>query len=237
MSKILLLEDSEESQVIILNALGREHQITVSESVEQACSLLRQDRFELILLDLTLPERDGYSLLSELETSFPDLEVPVICISSREKDADKVAAFSLGAEDYLVKPFSVAELRARVNAKLRKAGRRREASTAVTIGDLRLNRDSWQAAVRSTTGWTDLGLTPTEFKLLFHLASQPDRVYTREQLLTAVWNNDAEVFDRAVDVHICSLRRKLEVSDVQIKAVRGVGYTCAVGARRKPAAA
>src|SRR5262249_6623062 len=136
-------------------------------------------------------------------------QIPVICLTGKTETASKVAAFTLGVEDYIVKPFDTIELRVRVEAKLKKIQRARNKSDHLVVGRLQIDRDNYTVHVTEASSRREISLTPTEFKLLCHLARQPERVFSREQLMTAVWGNDAEVFDRAVDVHMSGVRRKL----------------------------
>lgn len=223
MNHILLVEDSPEFQKLVSRSLGH-HKITIAGSVDEASSLLRETRFDLVLLDISLPKRDGYALLSEIQSD-PELSgIPVICLTGKNEVTDKVTAFSLGADDYIVKPFHPIELKARVDGRISKRGRRAESESVLKVANLEIDRSTHRAIVRDAGGAREVRLTQTEFKLLCVLVTRPDQVYSRDQLLVAAWGEDADVLDRAVDVHLCSLRKKLGGCGSAIEAVPGVGY-------------
>jgi DNA-binding response OmpR family regulator len=220
---ILLVEDSPEFQKLVSRSLGH-HKITVAESVDEASRLLRQTRFDLVLLDISLPKRDGYALLSEIQSDAELSGVPVICLTGKTEVTDKVTAFSLGADDYIVKPFHPIELKARVDGRLNKHGRRVESESLLKVANLEIDRTTHRVTVRDGRAEREVKLTQTEFKLLCLLVARPEQVYSRDQLLVAAWGEDADVLDRAVDVHLCSLRKKLGVCGAAIEAVPGIGY-------------
>lgn len=223
MNHILLVEDSPEFQKLVSRALGH-HRVTVAGNVDEASRLLRASRFDLVLLDISLPKRDGFALLSEIQSDSELCGIPVICLTGKTEVSDKVAAFSLGADDYVVKPFHPIELKARVDGRISKCGRRAESESVLKVGILEIDRSTHRAMVRDSGRAREVKLTQTEFKLLCVLVSRPDQVYSRDQLLVAAWGEDADVLDRAVDVHLCSLRKKLGSCGSAIEAVPGVGY-------------
>jgi DNA-binding response OmpR family regulator len=146
-------------------------------------------------------------------------DIPVMCVSGRVNLTDKVTAFSLGADDYITKPFDPIELRARVSSKIRRH-RRRVESPVLRVGPIEIDRARHLISIKGS----EVEVTQTEFKLLCALAKRPNQVYTRDQLLIAVWGENADVLERVVDVHLCSLRRKLGTCSRFVKAVPGVGY-------------
>lgn len=224
MTQILLVEDAVEYQLIAQEALGSLFKVTIVDRVEKAIEFLDNNTVDLILLDLSLPTQDGYSLLARLQSNEKTAEIPVMCITSRSQVADKVAAFSLGVDDYIVKPYNLIELRARVEAKMKKLRRRSEQNEIIAHGDLRINCDLHQVLAQTDSGLQEINLTPIEFRLLVRLVRQPGKVFSRNQLMVAVWGSDASVFDRTVDVHIWSLRKKLGTLGHYIVSVSGVGY-------------
>ncbi|MEK6554912.1 MAG: response regulator transcription factor, partial [Bdellovibrionota bacterium] len=144
--------------------------------------------------------------------------------TGRTHITDKVTAFSLGAEDYISKPFDPIELKVRVDSKLKRIQIDKDKNSMIIRGDLQINLKSHKVKIATKEKTTSVALTPLEFKILCYLAKSPDQVFTRNQILTDVWGSDAEVFDRAVDVHVCSLRNKLLELSYSIQAVPGVGY-------------
>lgn len=224
MQKILLVEDSLEFQKIVSRTLAH-HKVTVVASAEEASQKLYQENFDLVLLDITLPGKSGFSFLSELQADPKTREIPVFCISGKTEITDKTTAFTLGADDYLSKPFDPIELKARVDAKLNKNRRKEIVSSELKIGKLRIDKNLHRVFLNDRSGESsEIPLTQTEFKILCFLARRMGQVYTRDQLLIGVWGEDAGVLDRVVDVHVCSLRKKLKSLSGYIRAVPGVGY-------------
>jgi DNA-binding response OmpR family regulator len=224
--QLLLVEDTEEYQKLIARSVGA-HAVTICPTVREALLALKQNSFDLILLDINLPDQNGYNLLTELQADTTLVKIPVLCLTGRSEITDKITAFSLGADDYITKPFDPLELRARVEAKLQKTKRASDGDPIVQIGDIRIDRARHRVSVqpKGTQNKTrEVDLTQTEFKLLCCLARRPDQVYSRDQLLVAAWGEDAKVTDRVVDVHLCSLRKKLGKDLHLVQAVAGVGY-------------
>lgn len=180
---------------------------------------LARERPGLILLDLMLPGTDGLEVCRQIRRS-PDLaSIPVIMLTARGEEADKVVGLELGADDYVTKPFSVKELVARIHAVLRRpaAG---EGGPRIMIGPLVIDLEKFTV----TVGGERVDLTATEFKILQLLASRPGRVFSRDQVLDHLWGSEKAVIDRTVDVHIRNLREKLGPAAPLIKNIRGVGY-------------
>ncbi|MFL5815185.1 MAG: response regulator transcription factor [Bdellovibrionia bacterium] len=222
--KVLLVEDSEEFQIVVSEFLGRDFDISFASTEKEALTALSQSEFDLILLDIVLLSGSGYRVLSELQRD-PELsDIPIICISSRGSLPEKVMAFNLGADDYLVKPFEFIEFRARVEAKIKKRQRQESDQSVLKSGALELDRNTYRATLTVGSDKVDLGLSPIEFKILAFFIKNRERVLTREQILTGAWGNDSKAFDRAVDVHVCSLRKKLRSHSRSIKAIHGLGY-------------
>lgn len=221
--KILVVEDSIEFQILIAKALG-EYQVVCVSTVDEAEVKLRSDSFDLFLIDINLPGRDGYSLLADLQTDNNYAEIPVLCLTGRTEVTDKVAAFSLGADDYLTKPFNPLELKARIDAKLKKVGRKKKKEMLIQVGDIEIDLSRHRVATIQNDQRNQVDLTQTEFKILACLARKPEQVYSRDQLLVAAWGEDARVLDRVVDTHICTIRKKMDSKEFSIKAVTGLGY-------------
>ncbi len=223
MTKVLLIEDAEEYQKIVLRTLPHLHVLCANDA-DEAIALVSKNDFDLILLDIHLPQRDGYSLLAEFQSKEETKDIPVICLTGKAGVTDKVTAFSLGAEDYLVKPFDPLELRARVDARLSRTKKTAVSETSLVVGPLEIDRSRHRTFLQEEQGRREVELTQTEFKILCCLAKRPDQIFTRDQLLVSVWGEDAKVLDRVVDTHICSLRKKLGRNSPTIKSVPGIGY-------------
>ena len=185
----------------------------------KALELYRSFRPDLVLLDIMLPVMDGWAVCSKIRETD---KTPIIMLTAKGETIDKVAGLEMGADDYIVKPFEMKELLARVHAVLRRLGDEEERTRRLTFDGLVINLDSYELEVRGKR----VDTPPKELELLFHLASSPNRVFTRNQLLDEVWGFDYFGDSRTVDVHIKRLREKLEgVSDQwSLKTVWGVGY-------------
>ena len=189
-------------------------------SVKEASDLLSQNRVHLILLDWMLPDLSGLQWLDKLKRDERYAAVPVIMLTARGTESDKVAGLDAGADDYVVKPFSPRELIARMRAVLRRGGT--EAEKTVTCGPLTINEARFSAKVEGEP----IKLGVIEFKMLLVLASSPGRVYSRAQLLSRVWDDSTDLDERTVDVHILRLRKQLAGTAAAslVETVRGLGY-------------
>jgi two-component system, OmpR family, phosphate regulon response regulator PhoB len=221
-ARILVIEDDAALITLLeynLQAAG--HVVATAVSAEDGEALLASDPFDLIILDWMLPEMSGIELCRRLRRAGKVPQLPILMLTARGEEADRVRGLSTGADDYVVKPFSVPELMARVTALLRRSAPERIADT-LTVGDLTLDR----AAHRVTRGTRALDLGPTEYRLLEALMESTGRVLSRGQLLDRVWGTAAEIDDRTIDVHIGRLRKALVrgSEDDPIRTVRGAGY-------------
>jgi DNA-binding response OmpR family regulator len=189
------------------------------QEAEDLYRYLAREKPSLILLDLMLPDTDGLEVCRQIRKSDALAQVPIIMLTARGDESDKVVGLELGADDYVTKPFSVKELVARIHAVLRRpvAG---EAAKRISVGALVIDLDKFEV----TAGGSKIDLTATEFKILQLLASREGRVFSRDQILDFLWGNEKAVVDRTVDVHIRNLREKLGGAASLIKNIRGVGY-------------
>ncbi len=217
-ARILVVDDEPPLVDAIRFALQREgHEVAEALDGLRALELARSERFDLILLDVMLPGMSGFELCRILRQ---DSDVPILLLTARSEETDRVVGLDLGADDYVTKPFSMRELLARVRAALRRRGIQQTAP--LMVGDLVL--DPARHEVRC--GGRSLPLSPKEYDLLEVLLRNAGRVLSRGQLLERVWGYDYEGDERTVDVHLSWLRRKLREagSTVRIETVRGVGY-------------
>lgn len=232
---ILIVEDAEGFQALILRTLSH-HSLLIATDVKTARSYLASQHIDLVLMDLNLPDESGYTLLSEIQSL--DKPVAAICLTGRTGISDKVTAFSMGVEDYIVKPFDPLELRARVDARLQKLFSSDGDKKRMAVGDLIIDQSTHRTYLMRENKKEEVVLTQTEFKILCCLARRPEQVFTRDQLLVAAWGDDAKVLDRAVDVHVCAIRKKLGDShSCYIKSVPGVGYKLTLDPSRSRAIA
>ena len=223
-STILLVDDEDSVQKLLTYPLERDgFRVVQARDGEQALRMFGDEHIDLVVLDLMLPKVDGLEVCKRLRA---DSNVPIIMLTARGEELDKVLGLELGADDYITKPFSIREFRSRVRALLRRAGlpreRAREAET-IESGELRID----PARRTLELGGEPVQLTYVEFELLTALASEPARVFTREMLLRALWGDSAYREPRTIDVHVRHLREKLERDPREpeyIFTVRGVGY-------------
>ena len=220
MEKILVVDDDKNICELLRLYIDKEgYQTVVAYDGKQALKLFEEEAPCLIVLDVMMPELDGWQVCREIRKSS---DVPIIMLTAKGETIDKVAGLEMGADDYIVKPFEMKELLARVHAVLRRLGGDEAKARRLTFDGLVINLDSYELEVRGKR----VDTPPKELELLFHLASSPNRVFTRNQLLDEVWGFDYFGDSRTVDVHIKRLREKLEgVSDQwSLKTVWGVGY-------------
>jgi DNA-binding response OmpR family regulator len=219
--RVLVIEDDADVVRVVQAYLEREGFEVRSESDgESGLRSATEDAPDLVVLDWMLPRLDGRSVLERLRRAS---RVPVILLTARTEEPDRVLGLELGADDYVTKPFSPRELVARVRAVLRRnAGEPDEADAPVTLGDLVIDPRSRRVSVAGE----DVALTALEFDLLHALARAPQRVFTREELIDRVWGPDGVGVGRVVDVHVSNLRQKLVAAGAHdvVRTVRGVGY-------------
>jgi len=189
------------------------------QEAEALFRYLAREKPSLILLDLMLPDTDGLEVCRHIRRSESLAGIPIIMLTARGDESDKVVGLELGADDYVTKPFSVKELVARIHAVLRRPGGG-EASRRIDVGPLVIDLDKFEV----TDDGVKVDLTATEFNILRLLASRRGRVFTRAQILDHLWGHEKAVIDRTVDVHIRNLREKLGAAAAFIKNIRGVGY-------------
>ena len=222
MKKILLIEDDSDLFALLKYNLEKEgFSLSGLQTGKGALELCRQVRPDLILLDIMLPDSDGLDICKGIRKD-PDLaSTPVIFLTARASETDRIVGLELGANDYVVKPFFVRELIARIKLQFRNQA---APARLLEAGGVELDRTSCQVRLNGQP----LALTATEFRLLEYLMSRPGVVFSREQLLNAVWGQDRAITDRAVDVYVLRLRQKVETdpaNPVLIHSVRGFGYT------------
>jgi DNA-binding response OmpR family regulator len=222
MKKILLIEDDADLFALLKYNLEKEgFAMTGQQTGKGAIELCRQVRPDLILLDIMLPDSDGLDICKGIRKDTDLAAIPVIFLTARASETDRIVGLELGANDYVVKPFFVRELIARIKLQFRK---QTSPPRLLEAAGLELDPASRQVRLNSTP----LSLTATEFRLLEFLMSRPGVVFSREQLLNSVWGQDRAITDRAVDVYVLRLRQKVEsdpANPIMIHSVRGFGYT------------
>ena len=218
--RVLMIDDDAALAGMVAEYLGsRGLSVTIAGTLEQGETLLKRGGFDVLILDAMLPDGDGFDLCKAWRQQSA---LPILMLTARGEEADKVIGLELGADDYMTKPFSTRELTARIRALLRRAGPSGPAAgQPLRVGlDLAVFPDAFQVTVEGQP----VSLTASEFRLLCALAEAPGRVLSRDQLLNRLWSDDRMVLDRTIDVHVKHLRDKLGKAGRHIKAVRSVGY-------------
>src|SRR5271154_577846 len=222
MKKIVLIEDDSDLYSLIQYNLEKEgFTMAGAQTGKGAVDLCRRERPDLIILDIMLPDSDGLEICRAIRNHSELAPVPVIFLTARASETDRIVGLELGANDYIVKPFFLRELIARIKSHSRGQP---PATKILRSGELELDR----ARCRVHLNGGEVTLTATEFRLLEFLMSRPGVVFSREQLLDAVWGHDRAVTDRTVDVYILRLRQKIEpdpANPLYIRAIRGFGYS------------
>ncbi|NLP32286.1 MAG: phosphate regulon transcriptional regulatory protein PhoB [Oligella ureolytica] len=221
-STILVVEDEPAIQELIaVNLSFAGHKVLRADDAEQARVLIDAELPDLILLDWMLPGLSGLQMARQLRSDERTKEVPIIMLTAKGEETDKVEGLESGADDYITKPFSPKELMARIKAVLRRRAPQLT-DDEIEINGLRLDPVSHRVSGNES----DIALGPTEFRLLHFFMTHPERVYTRNQLLDQVWGDHVFLEERTVDVHIRRLRKALEATqhDVMVETVRGSGY-------------
>jgi DNA-binding response OmpR family regulator len=222
MKKILLIEDDSDLFTLLKYNLEKEgFSVVGSQTGKGALEFCRREKPGLIVLDIMLPDSDGLEICKAIRNHAELAHVPVIFLTARASETDRIVGLELGANDYIVKPFFIRELIARVKNQFRGQA---VPARVIRVGALELDRSSCRVLLHGR----EVTLTATEFRLLEFLMTRPGVVYSREQLLDAVWGHDRAVTDRTVDVYVLRLRHKIEMDPVNpsfIRAVRGFGYS------------
>jgi len=218
--KILIVEDDADIVEVIDYNLKKEGYLTAAVlNGEDALSFAKKIKPELIILDLMLPGIDGLDVCRALRQQQETANIPIVMLTAKSQETDKIVGLELGADDYMTKPFSPRELIARIKAVLRRF-KRASQKKLVKIGSIIIDKLKHKVTVSGRK----ILLTPTEFKLLEFMAESPGMVLSREQLLSGVFGYDSESYDRTIDAHMKSLRKKLGKARDYIETIRGIGY-------------
>jgi phosphate regulon transcriptional regulator PhoB len=222
--KILVVDDEHDIiELLSYNLIREGFDVATAADGEEALKKIREDLFDLIVLDLMLPGIQGMELCRILRNDPKTKNVPIIMLTAKTDEVDKILGLEMGADDYLTKPFSVRELIARIKAVLRRSLHMPANAEQMTVGDLVINTETYSVTKRNVA----LNLSPTEFRLLMYLVERRGKIFNRDQLLNAVWKDEGYVEPRTVDVHISRIRTQIEddpANPVYIKTRRGHGY-------------
>lgn len=221
MTSVLLVDDERDLLSLLdFNLRASGFETLLATTGEQALAQLRRRVPDLVLLDVMLPDVSGTEVCRQIKSDPRTRHVPVVMLTAKGDEVDRVVGFELGADDYVTKPFSVRELVLRLKAVLRRSGARSSERPPESVGPIRVDVDAHRAYVDGA----EVVLTPLEFKLLTTLMSRLGRVQSREQLLENVWEMSSEVETRTVDTHVKRLREKLGSGRDLLETVRGIGY-------------
>ncbi|HCH32490.1 MAG TPA: DNA-binding response regulator [Oceanospirillaceae bacterium] len=217
---ILCIEDEQDIQEIIAYNLQKSgYTVSLAADGQAGLELAQTQLPDLVLLDIMLPKLNGIQVCERLKADTTTQNIPIIMLSARSEEADVIGGLGQGADDYITKPFSQAELLARIKVALR---RQPSANSSLSIGPVCLDLDGYSCTVEQQA----IKLTTTEFKLLHTLLAQPGRAFSREQLILSALGEQSDVVDRNVDVHIGAIRKSLGITAPLIETVRGIGYRC-----------
>lgn len=220
--RILIIEDEEDILELIRVNLERDgYQVTGANTGEEGIDTARSDMPDLVILDLMLPGIDGLDVCRLMKNDPRTAHIPVVMLTARGEEADVVTGLEIGAHDYIIKPFSTRVLVARIRSILRRKGRESvEDTESIKVHDIIIHPGRHEVIAGSRT----VNLTPTEFQILHYMARRPGWVFTRNQIIDGIRQDNAIVTDRSVDVQIAGLRKKLGKSGQYIETVRGIGY-------------
>lgn len=219
--RVLVVDDEADIVALVAYHLAKSgYKVSTATSGSEAIAGARQERPSLVVLDLMLPDMSGFDVLATIRGDETIADTPVLMLTARREEPDRIRGLTLGADDYLTKPFSPQELILRVNAILRRTNAKGRSESLERIGILRIDRNAHTVTVADEP----VDLTPTEYKLLLLLVDRKGRVQARAHLLEAVWEAAPDIQTRTVDMHVQRLRTKLGIAGEMIETVRGFGY-------------
>jgi len=222
--KIMVVDDEEDIRELIAYNLKKDgFTVSIASDGEEALKQIRAGHFDLLVLDLMLPGIQGMELCRTVRNNPKTKDLPIIMLTAKGEEVDRILGLEIGADDYITKPFSPRELVARVKAVLRRISEKTSDEKVITIGRLSINKETYTVSKNNIP----VMLSSTEFKLLLYLVERKGKIFSRDQLLDAVWKDEAFVEPRTVDVHIRRLRTQIEDDPSEphyIKTRRGIGY-------------
>lgn len=227
MKQILCIEDNNEMGLMIEGALGKDYSCILAQDIQQAKNYLENEVFDLMTLDLNLPDGDGLKFLEDMSQHPMWKNIPVFILTADNQISQKVKAFSIGAEDYIVKPVDPIELKARIKGKFFRVEKFSDARDIIKLGNLSIYV-SKQKVILEQEEPLELDLTSLELRLLITFARSNSAVLSRNFLLDEIWGQNMHVSDRTVDTHVGHLRRKIAKSNVTIQTVVGEGYRISI---------
>ena len=218
---VLVIDDEKDLIELVRYNLEKEgFDVIAATDGQSGVEVVRKHRPDLVVLDLMMPGLDGLQVCQRLRSDPRTARVPIIMLTAKATEADRVVGLEFGADDYVTKPFSPREVVARVKAVLRRSAAQAEDRQEIRTGELTIDLSGHEVTYRGAR----IGLTATEFRILEFLAGRPGRVFSRDEIIDAALGNETAVFDRTIDVHITAIRRKLGPGSELIETVRGFGY-------------
>lgn len=218
---ILVIDDEKDLLELVRYNLEKEQfDVILARNGEEGLQIARKHRPDVIILDIMMPGMDGLEVCRRLRGEDRTAHVPLIMLTARAAESDRVVGLEMGADDYVTKPFSPRELVARVRAVLRRSSRSEETPDVISVAGIHIDVGRHEV----TCDGKHVSLTATEFKILYYLASRPGRVVSRDEIIDGAMDREAAVTDRTIDVHMTSIRKKLGPSGTLIETVRGFGY-------------
>lgn len=224
MENILVVEDQLEFQKLIGVSLGYKFAVDYVSDLAAARNKILNKNYQLILLDVMLPDGSGFDFYREIQLMANSKDVPVVFLTSKSSTQDMVFGFAMGADDYIVKPFDPSELLARVSTRIAKSERKNQAQSYFKRGALKFEIFGLKLIIDENSQEKPVDVTPIEFKILLKLAQNSNRILSRQQILDAVWGANVYIDDRCIDKHISSIRKKITPFNQYIKTISGVGY-------------
>lgn len=221
--KVLSIEDSKEVQVLIGLALNDKFELDFADDYASGITKIFNNHYDCILIDINLPDSSGFNILSQVIASEKQSQMPPLIFLSSEDSENTIAkALYEGADDYIVKPIKPVELAARVTSKINKHSK--TINSEFTIGPFKFNIMTSKIYSNTSNGWSEIPLTPIEFKILLQICKNPGKIFSRELLITNLWGSEYFLESRSIDKHISSLRQKIRPYDHLIKTKSGKGY-------------
>lgn len=228
MQNVLLVEDQLDYQLTVKQVLAGSYNLQIAENLRDGVKALQDKNFDLILLDVTLPDGSGFDFMQQVKNNPRTRSIPVIFLTARTEVEDRVAGLNMGADDYIVKPFEPQEFKARVASKLRI---RPGSGGVIKQGRLELDCNMHKCYVKvAPEKKEELDLTPHEFRLLVYFVGHLNQTLSREELMKAIWGDNVHVLKRTVDRHVSALRRKLDPQFEKLEPVHSVGYRFSMNA-------
>lgn len=222
MNKVLLIEDSPEVFTLVKQAIGSLCELSWADNLKSGKAKIAEETFDLLLLDIELPDGSGIDYCSEISSEYPKLSI--FMLTSHSNLSEKVLGFSAGADDYITKPFQMLEFRARVESKLKKLNSLSKISSITKWKNLEIDKNKQKVKVIDGSDTVDIDLTHLEFRLLTYLSDRAENVIPRDEILNEIWGENVYVYSRSVDTHVSKLRKKLGTASEYIKSVHGSGY-------------